>query len=291
MHADEFDTDVGLVRRLLAEQFPQWADLPISPVDSAGTVNALYRLGPDMVARLPRVAEWADVEREFRWLPKLAPCLPLAVPLPLAKGSPGESYPWQWSVFRWLPGQTWALDRIGDLHAAAADLARFVAALRRFDPAGAPRSGRGGPLETRDAETRRAIEALHGAIDTDATTEAWEESLQAPGWDAPAVWTHGDLLPSNLLVEHGRLSAVIDFGAAGVGDSACDLIAAWSLFPADARDVFRAALQPDDATWMRGRGWALSVALIALPYYRDSNPVFVALALHMIDQVLADLQT
>jgi aminoglycoside phosphotransferase (APT) family kinase protein len=291
MHADEFDTDVGLVRRLLAAQFPQWADLPISPVDSAGTVNALYRLGRDMVVRLPRVAEWADVEREFRWLPKLAPCLPLAVPLPLAKGSPGESYPFQWSVYRWLPGQTWAVDRVGDLHAAAADLARFVAALRRFDPGGAPPSGRGGALETRDAETRRAIAALHGVIDTDATTEAWEESLQAPVWDAPAVWTHGDLLPSNLLVEHGRLTAVIDFGVAGVGDPACDLIPAWSLFPADARDVFRAALRPDDATWVRGRGWALSVALIALPYYRDTNPVFVDLALHMIDQVLADRQT
>lgn len=291
MHSDELDTDVGLVHRLLAAQFPQWADLPISPVDSAGTVNALYRLGSDMVVRLPRVARWADVEHESRWLPKLASYLPLAIPLPLAKGSPGDSYPWHWSVYRWLPGDTWAVDRVRDLHAAAADLARFVAALRRFDPGGAPPSGRGGALATRDAETRRAIGALQGVIDTEASTDAWEESLQAPVWDEPAVWTHGDLLPSNVLVEQGRLTAVIDFGAAGVGDPACDLIAAWSLFPADARDAFRAALRPDDATWLRGRGWALSVALIALPYYRDTNPVFAALARHMIARVLADRQT
>jgi aminoglycoside phosphotransferase (APT) family kinase protein len=292
MHADEFDTDVALVRRLLARQFPHWADLPIARVDSAGTVNALYRLGSDMVVRLPRVEEWAaDVERELEWLPKLAPQLPLAVPLPLARGSRDEAYPWHWAVFRWLPGETWAVDRIDDLGEAATDLARFVAALQRLDPAGAPPSGRGGPLARRDADTRRAIEALQGVIDTDATTVAWEESLRAPAWEAPPVWTHGDLLPTNLLVDDGRLSAVIDFGAVGVGDPACDLIAAWSLFTGDARDVFRAALQPDDARWLRGRGWALSVALIALPYYRSTNPVFADLAAHMIEQILADSQT
>jgi aminoglycoside phosphotransferase (APT) family kinase protein len=292
MHADEFDTDVALVRRLLARQFPHWADLPLARVESAGTVNALYRLGSDMVVRLPRVDEWAaDVERELEWLPRLAPHLPLAVPLPLAKGSPGETYPWHWAVYRWLPGEPWAADRIDDLDEAATGLARFVAALQRVQPAGAPRSGRGGLLASRDAHTRGAIDELQDVIDTDAATAAWEESLQAPVWGASPVWTHGDLLPTNLLVADGRLSAVIDFGAVGVGDPACDLIAGWSLFPGDVRAVFRAALQPDDATWLRGRGWALSVALIALPYYRDTNPVFVDLALHMIDQVLADRQT
>jgi aminoglycoside phosphotransferase (APT) family kinase protein len=292
MHADEFDTDVALVRLLLARQFPHWAHLPIAQVDSAGTVNALYRLGADMVVRLPRVDEWAaDIQRELRWLPKLAPHLPLAVPLPLAQGSPDEAYPWHWAVYRWLPGETWVVDRIEDLQEAATALARFIGALQRFDPTGAPRSGRNGALATRDTETRRALNALQGVIDTDATASAWEESLQAPLWDEPPVWTHGDLLPTNLLIDHGRLAAVLDFGAVGVGDPACDLIAAWSLFPAHAREVFRAALQPDEATWLRGRGWALSVALIALPYYEVTNPVFAALAANMIDQVLADSQT
>jgi aminoglycoside phosphotransferase (APT) family kinase protein len=289
MHADEFDTDVALVRRLIARQFRYWADLPIARVDSAGTVNALYRLGSDMVVRLPRVDEWAaDVERELEWLPKLAPHLPLGVPLPLAKGSPDEAYPWTWAVYRWLPGETWAVDRIDDPRRGATDLAGFVAALQRIDAAGAPPSGRGGPLASRDSETRRAIEALQGVIDARATTAAWEESLRAQPWESPPVWTHGDLLPTNVLVADGRLSAVIDFGAVGAGDPACDLIAAWSLFAGEARDVFRAALQPDDVTWLRGRGWALSVALIALPYYRHTNPVFAALAANMIDEVLAD---
>jgi aminoglycoside phosphotransferase (APT) family kinase protein len=289
MHADEFDTDVSLVRRLLAAQFPRWADLPVEPVPSMGTVNALYRLGDGMVVRLPRVERWAaHLERELRWLPTLAPRLPLAIPTPLATGNPGEGYPWRWAVYRWLPGETWAVERIADVRAAATDLARFVAALQRLDPAGAPPAGRGGPLAGRDAPTRGAIAALRGVIDTDAATAAWEASLGAPAWDAPPVWTHGDLLPPNLLVAHGRLTAVIDFGGAGVGDPACDVMAAWSLFPAGARAVFRAALRPDDATWMRGRGWALSVALLILPYYRDTNPAFAAVAARTVEDVLAE---
>ena len=289
MHADEVDTDASLVRRLLAAQFPQWADLPIEPVASAGTDNAIYRLGDDLAVRLPRI-HWAigQVEKEQRWLPTLAPLLPVAIPVLLGKGEPAEGYPWHWSVHRWLNGENPAVDHLTDPGVLAAELAQFVAALQRIDPAGGPPAGRGVPLAERDAPTRTAIDALQGMVDTAAVAEAWEAALRAPDWRHPPVWIHGDLAAGNLLRVEGRLSAVIDFGCLGVGDPACDLIVAWNLLPAETRNVFRAALHVDDATWERGRGWALSIALIQLPYYRSTNPVLAAGARHTIGEVLAD---
>jgi aminoglycoside phosphotransferase (APT) family kinase protein len=288
MHEDEVHTDVALVRRLLAGQFPHWAGLPIERVPSAGTDNALYRLGGDMVVRLPRI-HWAvdDVDKEQEWLPRLAPLLPVAIPLPLARGEPAEGYPWRWSVYRWLAGEHPSVDGLTDAGSLATQLAEFVAALHRIDPTGGPPAGRGVPLRKRDAPTRAAIDALQGAVDTAAVTAAWEAALDVPAWPGPPVWVHGDLAPGNLLTVDGRLTAVIDFGGLGVGDPACDLIVAWNLLPADTRDVFRTALAVDDATWDRGRGWALSVALIALPYYDTTNPVLADSARHVIGEVLA----
>jgi aminoglycoside phosphotransferase (APT) family kinase protein len=289
MHAEEVDIDASVVGGLLAAQFPQWADLPIEPVPSDGTVNAIYRLGEDMCVRLPRVEWWAaDLETEIQWLPKLARHLPLAIPEPLAKGNPDEAYPLHWAVYRWLPGEPWAADRVRDVGEAAADLAKFVAALQRVDPTGGPPSGRSKPLVMRDAETRAAIESVQGIVDTDLATAAWEGALRAPPWDGVPVWTHGDLLPPNVLVDHGRVTAVIDFGVVGLGDPACDVIAAWSILSDDARDIFRAALHVGDGTWDRGRGWALSIGLLIIPYYLDTNPPLVAMATRMVDEVLGD---
>ncbi|MBW4633144.1 MAG: aminoglycoside phosphotransferase family protein [Iphinoe sp. HA4291-MV1] len=294
MHIDEVDTDVSLVGRLLAAQFPQWADLPIEPVHSAGTDNAIYQLGDDMAVRLPRIhGATCQVDKEHQWLPRFAPLLPLAIPVPLAKGTPGEGYPWHWSVYRWLKGENATIDRIADPGQAATDLAQFVAALQRIDPTDGPPPGphnfnRGVPLAMRDSPTRAAIATLHGTLDTDALTAAWEAALQAPAWHGSPVWIHGDLQSGNLLAVQGRLSAVIDFGGLGVGDSACDLQVAWNLLSAETRNVFRAALSVDDATWARGRGWALSVGLIALPYYQSTNPVLAGISRHAIDEVLTD---
>ncbi|NUK15948.1 aminoglycoside phosphotransferase family protein [Streptomyces lunaelactis] len=289
MHAEELDIDVSLVRRLITAQFPQWAGLPVTLVDSAGTSNAMYRLGADMVVRLPRIAGAAnDVEKEHQWLPRLAPRLPVAIPVPLGKGRPAEGYPWHWSVYRWLEGENPAVERIAEPGLLAKDLAEFVAALHRIDPADGPPSYRSERLAMRDAATRHAIEELHGMVDTDAATAAWDAALQAPARPGPAVWVHADLQPGNLLIVRGRLSAVIDFGCLGVSDPAVDLIAAWYLLPADARGVFRAALEVDDAAWARGRGWALSIALDELRYYRDTNPVMAAIARHVIHEVLTD---
>ena len=294
MHAAEIDTDPSLVRRLLAAQFPEWAELSIERVRSGGTDNAIYRLGDDMCVRLPRI-EWAtaQVDKEQQWLPSLAPHLPLAIPVPLAKGTPAEGYPWHWSVCRWLPGENAIVERFADLRQAATALAEFVAAMQQIDTTGGPRPGahnfgRGVLLALRDTDTRAAIAKLHDVLDTDAVTAAWDEASNAHMWDRPPVWIHGDLHAGNLLVDRGHLSAVIDFGGLGVGDPACDFAAAWTLFSGESRDAFRSALSIDDASWARSRGWALSTGLIALPYYLDTNPVIVAMARRQIEEVLAD---
>lgn len=290
MHAHEAPIDEALVRELLAAQFPRWADLPLKRVVSAGTVNALYRLGDDMAVRLPRVPEGAgDVEKEGRWLPLLAPLLPFAIPEILATGVPGAEYPWSWSVLRRLDGELPVPDGLSDAEGLATDLGVFVAALLRVDLPGGPPAYRGGQLASVDTETRSALGELDGMIDTLAATAAWEAALSAPLRTGPPVWLHSDLMPMNLLTRQGRLSAVLDSGTLGIGDPACDLIPAWNLLPAEVRPAFRHAAGADDATWARGRGWALSMALNQLPYYRTTNPVMAANAAHVIREVLADV--
>lgn len=295
MHADELDIDVALVGRLIAGQFPEWVGLRLEPVRPAGTDNALYRLGSDLVVRLPRKSSSvAPLEKERRWLPKLAPLVPLAVPVPLAKGVPAEGYPWEWSVYRWLEGETATRESLDDPGRAARDLALFVGALQRVDPTDGPPPGehnffRGAPLAARDAATRTAIAALRGALDADAVTRAWEAALAAPEWDRPPVWIHGDLDVRNLLLHEGRLSAVLDFGCLGVGDPACDVMVAWKVLPADTRDLFRAELSVDEATWARSRGWALYQSLTALAYYTlETNRVLVLEARRWLAEVLSD---
>lgn len=292
MHADEPDTDTALVRRLIAGQFPQWAELPVERVDSAGTSNAMYRLGGDLVVRLPRTPGAAgDVGMEHVWLPRLAPDLPTAIPAPIGTGRPAEGYPWSWSVFGWVPGENPVPGRIAEPDLLAKDLAEFVRALRRADPADAPASYRSETLADRDAATRAAIAELGASADADvptgAVTALWEEALRAEPWSGPPVWIHADLQPGNLLLADERLVAVIDFGCAGLGEPAVDLIPAWYVLPAAARPAFRAALDADDAMWTRARGWALSIALMELNYYQETNPVMAAIARHVIGQLLA----
>lgn len=290
MHPGMHPIDVNLVRRLIAEQFPRWAGLAVERISSGGTVNAMYRLGDDMVVRLPLVQGGAnDVSMERTWLPLLAPHLPTTVPEVLGEGQPAQGYPWPWSVYRWLAGENPEAGALSEPVLLAADLAEFVAAMRSITLPGAPQAHRGGPVASLDAETRAAIEELRGipqeGVDCDAATAVWEEALRAPGWDGPPVWLHADLMPGNLLVDGGRLTSVIDFGCLGAGDPACDLFPAWNLLPAKAREVFREALSVDDATWIRGRGRTLSQALIALPYYRKTNPAMARNARHVIRTV------
>jgi aminoglycoside phosphotransferase (APT) family kinase protein len=292
MTIDRKNIDAALVSRLIAEQFPQWAGLPIRPVEFGGWDNRTFHLGDRMTVRLPSAASYAQqVEKEQRWLPKLAPQLPLPIPEPLAQGGPTDFYPWPWSVYRWLDGETASVARIDDMTRFATTLAEFLIALQRADAAGGPPPGRhnffrGGSLTVYDGETRRAIAALDGAIDADAATEIWETALAAT-WRGKPVWVHGDVAVGNLLVRDGRLSAVIDFGSSAVGDPACDLYIAWTFLGGESREAFRAAMPADEATWARGRGWTLWKALITYAEHRDAEPLG-PWARRVIEEVLAD---
>lgn len=293
-HPNHYPVDDGLVRRLIAGRFPRWAGLPVERWPSGGTVNAVYRLGEDMVVRLPLLRGGVqDLVMEREWLPRLAPHLPTRVPQVLGAGEPAQGYPWPWSVYRWLAGRHPEEGALDEPVSLAGDLAAFVTAMRGVRLPAGPRAHRGGPLATLDADTMAAIAELRGiaeeGVDCDAVTAVWEEALGAPSWDGPPVWLHADLMPGNLLVEDGRLAAVIDFGCAGTGDPACDLFPAWNLLPPEGRKTFREALAVDDATWTRGRGRTLSQALIALPCYRTTNPAMARNARHVIRAVLDDV--
>ena len=290
--------DTALVGQLLAAQFPRWADLDLRGVEKDGWDNRTFRLGEGMTVRLPSDGVYAgQVEKEQRWLPRLAPHLPLPIPEPLAMGAPGEGYLWHWSVYRWLNGENATAQNITDLPQFAISLARFLNALQQIDPAEGPPPGphnffRGGALTTYDAETRDALSALRGRIDTDAASAVWEAALQAE-WQGVPVWLHGDVSSGNLLVEDGRLCAVIDFGCLAVGDPACDLTIAWTLFSGESRAEFRATLSADEASWARARGWAIWKGAITLVKQLHSNPLAAdgeqcERARCVIEQVLAE---
>lgn len=283
MHANEMETDEALVQQLMAKQFPAWANLPLKRVPSSGTDNALYRLGDELVVRLPRI-DWAveNIAKEVLWLPQIAPFLPYAIPLPRAVGTPAEGYPWPWTVYNWLEGSNPMVGQGPDL---TQDIILFLKALHGIDLPNGPLSSRCVPLEKQDVETRKALRQLEGLVDVPVVTALWEQALELPHWTKPPVWVHGDLSPSNILTQNGRLSAVIDFGNLGIGDPACDLVIAWNFLTAAQREAFREGLEVDEPTWERGKGWALSNALIALPYYKETNPYLAKSASHVIEQL------
>jgi aminoglycoside phosphotransferase (APT) family kinase protein len=266
---EKADITPALAADLVREQFPHWATLPVVPVDVDGWDNTTFRLGDELSVRLPSAEHYvAQVAKEHRWLPVLAPQLPLRIPEPVAMGRPGCGYPWPWSVYRWIDAESASPDRIVDLPAFAARLSGFLRALQAIDVREGPAAGvhsffRGGPVGTYDRETRAAIDALARQIDTAAALRVWDTALAAD-WSGPPVWVHGDVAPSNLLVSRGELAAVIDFGCCAVGDPACDLVIAWTFFSGASRAAFVASVDLDDATWARARGWALWKALITI---------------------------
>lgn len=288
MHSDQVHVDAELVTRLVARQFPRLAGLPVSRVSSAGTVNAIFRLGAELSVRLPLKQSWGeDLKREWRVLHDLAPHVTITVPQPVALADPSGEYPLPWAIYRWVPGQPYADDLVSDERAAARELARFVTELRAVPVGEAPRAGRR-PLAALDAGTRACIEEAADEIDARAALAVWDRVLAGPAWDGKPTWIHADLLRPNVLVNDGELHAVIDFGTAGAGDPAHDVIAAWSIFGPAGRAEYREALGTDDDTWNRGRGIALHQAAAIIPYYRTSNPRFAASARRTIEQILAD---
>jgi aminoglycoside phosphotransferase (APT) family kinase protein len=277
----------------VASQFPHWSHLAIRSVSPGGWDNRTFRFGDKLLLRLPIAEAYASqARREHRWLPKLASRLPLAIPEPVALGQPGLGYPWEWSIYRWIEGQTAAEGYIASMPDCAIALAEFLSALRGIDATGGPRAGpqsfyRGCPLAVYDRETREALAALTNEVDTSALTRAWDAAL-ASEWTGDAVWVHGDVSADNLLVSEGQLKAVIDFGAMCVGDPACDLAIAWTFFSRESRHVFETRMDLDAETWKRGRGWALWKALIVAARHVEAKAIEVDSCWHVITEVLAE---
>lgn len=286
--------DAEVVRGLVADQFPQWSRLPIEPVREGGWDNVTFRLGDDMLVRLPSAAEYAlAVEKKHRWLPVLATELPVPIPSPLGLGTPSAEYPFPWSIYGWLVGETPNRDAVPDPIGLAEDLAGFLVSLRGVDTIGGPRPGlhnwyRGATLRIYDAIVRADLTHLLGHIDVGTAAAVWADALAAR-WDGVDVWFHGDFAAGNLLLDGGRLAAVIDFGTCGVGDPSCDLAIAWTLLDAPGRRLFRERLDIDDATWARGRGWAVWKSLRQLAgALDDDDPESAAEARHVLGEVFDD---
>jgi aminoglycoside phosphotransferase (APT) family kinase protein len=295
MHPDAVAVSDDLARTLLARQFPKWVGLPIQRVGSTGTDHAIFRLGEEFAIRAPvRRSAAAQVDKEQAWLPRLEGRLPFPVPTPLAAGEPADGYPFRWSICRWLEGVNPGAE-VGSSARFGADLGIFVSALRDIDPTGGPAPGkhnfgRGAPLSFRDVSTRAAISEV-AKVDTgiaDRALAAWGAGLVEADQNWRPVWIHGDLCPGNLLSTGHRLCGVLDFGGLAVGDPACDLIVAWNFLTDDGREAFKQAVAVDNPIWRRGRMWALSIALVQLPYYLHTNPSLASLARVCLERVFAD---
>jgi aminoglycoside phosphotransferase (APT) family kinase protein len=294
VHADNMDVDTALVRGLLSAQFPHWAELPLVRTRTSGTDHAVFRLGDELALRLPlRPSVIHQADRDQRWLPVFAPLLPLVVPAPIAMGVPDESFPYRWTIVPWIEGEDATYDRLGDPVAAARDLASFINALQRIDATDGPGPSarnyyRGVALRELDSNMREFVAMAGSLIDARAVLAVWEAALAVPEYAGEPSWIHGDLMPGNILARDGRLVAVIDFGCLGVGDPAPDVTPAWSIFSGESRRAFRDALDVDDATWARGRGWVVRQAAGGIAYYTGRNPVIVERGWRTLREVLGD---
>lgn len=258
MHNNKLIIDNVLVRKLIDSQFPQWKYLQIKPVVHGGWDNRTFHLGKNMLIRLPSAQEYAGkIEKEFTWLPILAPLLPLQISVPLVMGNPVKEYPWKWSVYRWLEGECAAHTPINNKCNFAKNLSHFLSAFQKIDPTNGPIPGattdRGSSLSIYDNETHQALKILKNKIDIETAHAVWKNAL-ATEWNRPPVWVHGDISLGNLLVQNGQLSAVIDFGGLAIGDPACDLAITWTFFKGESRKIFLDELDLDEGTWARGRG-------------------------------------
>ncbi|MFL6175580.1 MAG: aminoglycoside phosphotransferase family protein [Ornithinibacter sp.] len=294
MHPDQIPITAELVRRMVGAQLSRWANLPVTEVDSAGTVNALYRVGPDLVARLPLQrgdvgARRAELSDEIDAAERLLTVSPVATPEPVATGEPMDPYPLPWCVYRWIPGIVATGTDAAGSHRFAAQLAGFVRAVRSLPTQGRTFQGsrRGGVLTQHDEYVASGLRHSSDMIDTEALDAVWSRLRETPR-AATQTWTHGDLMPGNLLVEGDDLTGVIDVGQLAVADPALDLQPAWNLMTRDARETYRQSLGCDDEEWDRGKGWALAQAIGCLWYYRDTNPVMSQTALRTLQALLDD---
>lgn len=288
LYLNEFQITIALVRKLLNEQFPQWTELSIHPIEPPGTDNVMFCLGDDKVIRFPRTIEKeAPLRLEMEWLPVLSNEMTMSIPNVIAVGQPTKEYPCHWWVGNLLPGAHVTLKNPLTQEGAAKDLARFIMEMRQLDTHQAPSCYRGLPLETKHEETVSAIHQLKDRYDIALMESIWNESLAAKPWQEAPVWIHGDLHPGNILAKNGKITAIIDFGLAGIGDPACDLMVAWTLLDERSRLPFKELLQPDNETWLRARGWAFTFGAVAYPYYQDRLPSLAEIAKNTLDKVIS----
>jgi aminoglycoside phosphotransferase (APT) family kinase protein len=284
LHDDEIAAGEAVVRSVLEAQRPQWAGLTLTPA-GAGTDNTMYRLGDDLLVRMPRTEDKArSLRKEQEWLPRLAPLLGQAIPEPVHAGTPTAAYPLPWSVLRWIPGDQPGPDTVGDWAAFGTDLATFVRELHRAGLMGAARTGdlswyRGGSLRACDEWITKCFDDCRAeadaGLDVESLQRLWRAAVALPEPSGPHVWLHGDLRPANLLVKDGRLCAVIDFGCLSVGFADAEHSTVWDL-PVRARQAYWRAMNLDEATWTRARAWAIAVGISGVSYYRHTYPAFVA---------------
>jgi aminoglycoside phosphotransferase (APT) family kinase protein len=290
-HPDEPDISQEIVQQLLATQFPHLANQPLRLLAAGGTENVLYRLGSDFLLRLPR-AEWAvaPLEKDRAWLSYVAPHLLLETPVQVALGKPSAAYPFVWGVYKWLEGQDLFTAPLADLQTLAHDLAGFIQAMQRIPIPQNPPPSRAKPLFLNDAAVRENLALLPEEFQPQILEQIWAAAVALPNWDGIPVWSHGDLHGANLLGRGGRLCAVLDFGALGVGDPRFDYAAAWWVVDAPSRAEFRQLLNVDEFSWQRARGQAICGAALAYPYYKDTNPVLTGIAAYSIRQILLDVK-
>ncbi len=288
MSLDAFNITVALVSQLIAEQFPQWADLPIEPVAVSGWDNRTFHLGDHMSVRLPSGQEYASqVLKEHTWLPILVQHISMQISQPIAMGQPCQSYPFHWSVYRWIDGQsanTLQPDEL-DFNMIAVQLAQFLHEMHQIDTQAGPVTDRGGSPIFYDEQARSAISKLQNVIDVDVAAAVWNAAIQS-SWHKPAVWAHGDLSSGNILIKDKQLCAVIDFGSITIGDPACDLVIAWTFLQGASRQIFKERINLDDDTWARARGWALWKAMITLAAMEDTTTLQACLQLRIINDIL-----
>lgn len=292
LHSDEYSIDVGLVRRLLADQMPHWSGLRLTLLESSGTANVVYRLGDDMVVRMPRSPEFANGPlREAECLPRFSG-LPLQVPSYLALGRPNREYPSHWSVMRWIKGTTANKATLDDLNSTASALGEFVLALQEIPTEGTPRGGsyRGRGLLNVDSDLRQWVDQLPDDLDRTALIDIWESCLEVDPSQESRRWLHSDLRGDNLIARGGQLVGVIDWEGSTVGDPSADYLAAWWLFDQDSRETFRKASRAGRSDWIRAMGWGLHMAVAAIPYYADTNPDFVSQARGALAAIIRDVK-
>lgn len=295
MNAKQVLIDKSLVHHV-STQFPEWKNLTITPVEPGGWDNRTFRLGKNMLVRMSSAKRYEyGIQKEQKWLPKLAPHLPLLIPYPIALGKPDLAYPYEWSIYRWIEGETAEKGPISNYANFAISLAQFLIALQNIDSTNGPMAGahnfyRGGSLRVYDSEMRQAITLLKGKIDKKTVIEIWESAL-ATSWNQSPVWVHGDISPGNLLVKNGQLYAIIDFGGLAIGDPACDLGITWTFFTGESREIFRKTFSFDSETWARGRAWTLWKALIIASGLSQTNNLEGKKCWQIINEILQDHKT